>query len=149
MNPKTSIPDKCREVHHIVLESLVPGEEPSKAEIFFRDPAIMGFETEKIFTDACSFLVCANVETITPEGVPNMPLVMTHMARDVEGGCELRSRFWLGYQILAGKGKCLLPEGLQIPLPLVASLLRHNFFEYINLSDILANVYAEEKDNWE
>lgn len=148
LNPETSIADKCREVHHTVLESLVPGEEPSKIEIFFRDPALMGFDAEKIFTDACSFLVTANVEIVTPEGVPNMPVVMLHTARDVEGGCEMRTRFWLGYQTIDGVGKCLLPPGFEIPLPLVASLLSHNFFEFTNLGEILPSVYAEEKDNW-
>ena len=148
LDPATSIPDKCREVHHTVRESLVPGEAPSTIRIFFRDPAVMGFETDKIFTRHCSSLVCSNVEIVTPGDAPNMPVVMTHMTRDVEGGCELRSRFWLGYQILDGIGTCLLPEGAEIPLPVVTNLLRHNFFEFTNLAEILPRVYAEEKDNW-
>ena len=149
LDPEISIQDKCREIHHTVAESLIPGEEPSTIKIFFREPGIMGFDTEKISEDdRCSALVCSNVEIVTPDGVPNMPVVMTHMARNVDGGCELRSRFWLGYQIVDGVGKCMLPDGMEIPLPLVTSLLQHNFFEFTNLAEILPNVYAEEKNNW-
>lgn len=148
LDPNVSIADKCREVHHTVLESLVIGDEPGEIEISFRDPALMGFDTDKIFTDACSFLVCANVEIITPEGIPNIPVVMLHTARDMDGGCEMRTRFWLGYQIIDGVGKCLLPSEVKLPEPLVASLLGHNFYEFTNLAEILPSVYAEEKDNW-
>lgn len=77
-----------------------------------------------------------------------MPIVMTHMARDTADGCELRSRFWLGYNIIDGEATLLLPPGVQIPEPLVVDLLSHNFFEYANLAQLLSKVYAEEKDNW-
>lgn len=148
LDPQTSIPDKCREVVHGVLESLVPGEEPDQINIHFRKPSAMGFDESKIFTDQCSFLVCANVELVTPEGVPNMPMVMTHMARDIEGGCELRSRFWFGYQVIDGEGKYLLPSNAEIPLTVVEQLLGHNFLEFSNLARILPRVYEEEKNNW-
>ncbi len=148
-DPSISNADKCREIHHTVKESLIPGDEPTEIEIFFRKPSVMGFEEKQIFTDHCSFLVCANVEIVTPEGVPNMPVVMTHMSRDIADGCELRSRFWLGYQIQEGNGVYLLPENMDIPLPLVTNLLQHNFFEFTNLAEILKSVYSEEKNNWE
>jgi subtilisin family serine protease len=31
------------------------------------------------------------------------PVIMCHFLRPVEGGCELRTRFWFGYSIIGGK----------------------------------------------
>lgn len=148
LDPQTSVADKCREVDHLVTESLVAGDDPVQILIHFKDPANLGYDKAKIFTDACSFMVCANCEILGPGGV-KMPIVMTHISRDTEGGCELRSRFWMGYHIIDGKGVKLLPEGMTFPEPIVAQLLAHNFAEYTNLAAILPKVYAEEKDNWE
>ena len=146
-DPDVSIADKCYDVDHLVTESLVMGEEPTKLLIGFKNPASMGYDTSKIFTDACSFLVCANVWIDGPDG-SKAPVVMTHMARDIEGGCELRSRFWLGYQIIDGKAKKMIPDGMVFPEIIVSNLLGHNFAEFTNLAAILPSVYAEEKDNW-
>lgn len=100
-----------------------------------------------IFADACSFLVCANV-LILPEDGSKIPVVMTHMARDIEGGCELRSRFWMGYQIIDKKAQKMIPDGVVFPENVVAELLGHNFAEFTNLAAILPQVYAEENDRW-
>lgn len=148
LNPDVSIADKCYDVDHLVTESLVMGTEPVKLLIGFKNPASMGYDTSKIFTDACSFLVCANV-LILPEYGSKIPVVMTHMARDIEGGCELRSRFWMGYQIIDGKEQKMIPDGMVFPEPVVADLLGHNFAEFTNLAAILPEVYAQEKDHWE
>lgn len=146
-DPYVSIADKCYDVDHLVTESLVMGTEPMKLLIGFRNPASMGYDTSKIFTDACSFLVCANVLILVDENT-KIPVVMTHMARDIEGGCELRSRFWMGYQIIDGKAQKMIPDGMVFPEPVVAELLGHNFAEFTNLAAILPEVYSEEKDNW-
>lgn len=138
---------KCQGVDHIVLESLIPGTDPATLIIGFRDPVELGYDGSKIGTEACSFIVTANVQICTPDG--NFPVVMLHMARDVEGGCELRSRFWFGYQIEDGKGICKAPADLIEQLkPALEALQRHNFFEFTQLADILPALYAEEKDRW-
>lgn len=147
LSPDVSIPEKCYDVDHLVTESLVMGIDPVKLLIGFRNPASMGYDTSKIFTDKCSFLVCANV-LILPEDGSKIPVVMTHMARNIEGGCELRSRFWMGYQIIDGVPKKMIPDGMVFPEPVVADLLGHNFAEFTNLAAILPEVYAEEKDSW-
>ena len=147
LDPNVSIADKCYDVDHLVTESLVMGEAPVKILIGFKNPAGMGYDTDKIFTDACSFLVCANVLIMGDDG-SKVPVVMTHMARDIEGGCELRSRFWLGYQIIDGVAKKMIPDGMVFPEPIVAQLLGHNFAEFTNLAAILPDVYAEEKERW-
>lgn len=81
--------------------------------------------------------------------LPNMPVVMMHMAVDTEDGCELRSRFWMGYKIENGVGKRYgFPEFLLKKLKgIFEKLLAHNFYEYTNLGVILPQLYAEEKDN--
>lgn len=147
LDPNVSIADKCYDVDHLVTESLVMGTEPMKLLIQFKNPKYMGYDTTKIFTDACSFLVCSNVLILLEDGT-KIPVVMTHMARDVEGGCELRSRFWMGYQIFDGEAKKMIPDTMVFPEEVVAQLLGHNFAEFTNLAAILPSVYAEEKDNW-
>ena len=150
LDPNTSIPDKCRNVHHKVLESLKAGEKPSTIHIYFADPADLGYDKSRIFTEDCSFFVCANAHIVTPAILPNMPVVMTHMAVDTEDGCELRSRFWMGYKIENGVAKRGgFPEFLLKKLTgIFEKLLAHNFYEYTNLGAILPQVYAEEKNNW-
>lgn len=75
-----------------------------------------------------------------------MNVIMMHMARDTADGCELRSRFWMGY---TKEGKVKLPFFLKpIVKKKMVALLGHNFAEYTNLGAILPEVYAQEKDNW-
>ncbi len=147
LDPATPIPQKCYDVLHVVTESLVMGDAPVPLYLWFSDPAKLGYDASKIFTEACSFMVCANVEIKTPMG--HLPVVMTHMARDIEGGCELRTRFWMGYNIINGQAQYLMPGGASFPQKVCEELLSHNFNEFTNLSVLLPQVYAEEKDNWE
>lgn len=149
LDPNTTLLQKCQGVTHYVDESLIPGTEPGLLKIAFTDPAILGYDASKIGTEACSFIVTANVEIITPEGVPNFPVVMLHMARNNDEGCELRSRFWMGYQIEDGKGVLKAdPEVIEGLKPIIENLQQHNFFEFTNLADILPQLYAEEHENW-
>ena len=149
LDPNTTLLQKCQGVTHYVDESLIPGTEPGLLKIAFTDPEIFGYDVSKIGTEACSFIVTANVEIITPEGVPNFPVVMLHTARDIENGCELRSRFWMGYQIENGKGVLKAdPAVIEELKPIIENLQQHNFYEFTNLADILPELYAEEKDNW-
>ncbi|MFX1508632.1 MAG: DAPG hydrolase family protein, partial [Promethearchaeota archaeon] len=80
--------------------------------------------------------------------VPDVPVVMTHFLRPVEGGSELRSRFWFGWQIIDGEPVKCIPDGFKIPAIGPVSLLKHNVKEFTNLACILPDIYAEEKDNW-
>ncbi len=69
------------------------------------------------------------------------PAVMFHSVREIEGGVEFRSRFWLGYHFIGGKPVKLLPDGIQIPLPVVRGLAFHNVEEYSHLAAILPRLY--------
>lgn len=142
-DPEISDLEKCQDVLHVVQESLIMGEDPATLFLYFKKPEDVGYDAEKIGTDACSFFVCANVEIQTPLG--RVPIFMTHMARDFAEGCELRSRFWMGYNVIDGKAEYLMPQGREFPLILAKQLLGHNFNEFTNLTEVLPLVYAEEK----
>ncbi len=74
--------------------------------------------------------------------------VMCHFVREIEGGIELRTRFWTGYHIMGGNPVLLLKEGEVQPLEFAKGLLAHNMHEFANLADLLPRIYPEEKDNW-
>lgn len=74
---------------------------------------------------------------------------MTHFLRPVEGGSQLQSMFWFGYQIIDGKAVKCIPDGVTIPKEGPMCLLNHNVKEFSNLAKILPELYAQEKDHWE
>lgn len=145
-NPNLPLREKCCNVLHVVEESLVMGEPPATLFLNFKDPKDVGYDAEQIGTESCSFMVCANVEIQSPMG--RIPIFMTHMTRDLKDGCELRSRFWMGYNIIDSKAEYLMPGGMEFPMEMAKQLLGHNFNEFTNLAEILPDVYKEEKDNW-
>ena len=63
-------------VHH-VLEDIGPG--PDELVLEFRYPHELGYEEEKVGTDACAALICANGHGPVPgQGVA---AIMTHFVR--------------------------------------------------------------------
>ncbi len=134
---------------HNVWESLDSSAPAGLLQIRFKRPGEMGYDESKIDTPACNALVCANCSTIGNDQIPDVPVVMTHFLRPVEGGSELRSRFWLGWQIINGEAVMCIPDGISVPAEVPKTLLGHNVKEFTNLAAILPSIYAEEKDNWE
>ena len=116
--------------------------------ICFKRPGELGYDESKIGTDACNALICANACIVGSDEAPDTPVVMTHFLRPAEGGSVLRSRFWIGYQILDGKAVKLLPDGARVPDIAPICLLTHNVKEFSNLTKILPSIYKEEKDHW-
>lgn len=117
-------------------------------KISFKKPSEFGYKMNEIGTEKCNALVCANVQIVGDDETPDIPVVMTHFLRPVEGGSELRSRFWFGYQIIDGVVVKAIPDGVKIPSIGPVSLLNHNVKEFSNLAKILPAIYEEEKDNW-
>jgi hypothetical protein len=75
--------------------------------------------------------------------------VMTHFVRAIESGVELRTRFWIGYQIDVNKKPVkVLPEGVIIPEFVPKALINHCAKEFAHLAKILAPLYEEEKLNF-
>lgn len=113
----------------------------------FKSPAEYGFDTEKLYNEIGGTMICANGHSKLP-GVPGVFTVMIHYMRPCDGGCELRTRFWGGYQIIKGKVievQRLDPDGSSF---IAMKLLQHNIKEFNNLASFLPEIYAEEKDNW-
>ena len=133
-------------VHHIWEDIGLGGNDLLRLE--FKRPREIGYDESKIDTEACNALICANCRTIGSVDRPDAPVVMTHFLRPCEGGSELRSRFWFGWQIENGEPVKKIPDGFVVPKIAPIMLLKHNVIEFTNLAAILPSVYAEEKDNW-
>ncbi len=129
---------------HEILEDIGAG--PDELVLDFKFPSEMGYPEELVGTQRCASMMCANGHG--PEPGKGVAAVMTHMIREIEGGIELRSRFWIGYQILNGMTMKLIPRGESVPMEVVKGLFAHNLKEFTHLAAILPLVYAEEKDNF-
>ena len=135
-------------VHHIWEDIGLPGG-AGMLVISFEEPGKLGYDISRIDTDECNALVCANVKIVGDDETPDIPVVMTHFLRPVEGGSQLQSMFWFGYQIIDGKAVKCIPDGVTIPKEGPMCLLNHNVKEFSNLAKILPELYAQEKDHWE
>lgn len=129
---------------HLVLEDVGGG--PSEILLEFERPDTMGYDLSVIGSEVCSSMMCANGHGVVPGKGP--AAVMTHMIREVPGGVELRSRFWIGYQIIEGRPVKVVPEGITVPEEVIKGLFAHNLKEFTQLAHILPKVYAEEKDHF-
>ena len=131
---------------HTVQESI--GGPPDEIVIMFQDPKEMGFDVSKVGKEGVDFLICANALL----GPMKMPVVMTEVAKKINGVMTFQARFWVGYHIIDGEPKCLAPVTKLIPESecdmIAKGLLAHNVKEFSNLNKVLPKVYAEEKDNW-
>lgn len=146
LDPDLTYKEKLWDTTHVILEDTGMG--PDHIIINFKYPGDCGFNAELIGTEACSSIVCGRG---VGKGQPPMatpPTFMTHFVREIEGGIELRSRFWMGWTCQNGKDIKALPDGMRFPEMAVMSLAMHNVKEFTNLAAILPSLYAEEKDNW-
>lgn len=122
------------------------GNGPEDLVVEFKMPSEMGYDESQIGTDVCSTLMCANIHG--PEAGVGMPMVMTLMAREVEGGLEVRTRIWMGYQLLWGMTMKQIVKGESVPMESVKGLFYQNVKKYNHLATILPLIYEEEKDNF-
>lgn len=123
-------------VTHTVVEDTGAG--PLPLNINFKSPEEMGFDMNALRNSKVLSIICANGDTA----------VMVHSIREIPNGVELRSRFWLGYNIVDRKLVKLIPDGVKIPQEVPEGLIRHNVKEFSNLAKILPSLYEEEKDNY-
>lgn len=142
LDPNIPLKEKTWGATHTVVEAI--GETPDEITIMFKNPTDMGLDASKIGTKEIPFLVCANGLM----GPMKIPSVLVEAAMPMDGGLEFRARFWMGYQVIDGKPKYLLPPDVVLPDDAGMGLLAHNLKEFPNLAKILPSVYAEEKDNW-
>ena len=132
LDKSLSMKERYWDTVHDVFEDV--GNGPQPVLINFRNPVDVGFDPEKL-KDFKGTIVCAGNE--------KSPTIMVHFIRPVEGGCELRSRFWIGYSAIDGKPVKTLPDGIKLPLAPVKALLTHNIKEFTHLAAILPKLYEE------
>jgi phloretin hydrolase len=136
---------KFRHVIHHVTENVGMGVE--HVDIHFLRPEEMGFDMSRFKAPAVGTMVGGfgfSVIEHQPPGVPPAPAIMCHFIREVDGGIEWRTRFWMGYTILDGKPVCLLPPGVRIPEEAPYGLANHNVHEYGRFKALLPLIYAEQ-----
>jgi len=78
--------------------------------------------------------------------VPEAPrgcAFMCHIIRDVPGGVEWRTRFWMGYRLQNRKPGFVVPPGEKVPTEAIKGLALHNVHEYANYTVMLPKIYRE------
>lgn len=144
LDPSVPMREKTWGTVHRVLEDIGGG--PEEVILNFQYPHVFGYNEEKIGTPACATMMCANGHGPVPgQGVA---AIMTHMVREIEGGIELRSRFWIGYGLMDGRIVKFVPDGISVPDFIPMGLFAHNLKEFGHLAAILPSLYAEEKNNF-
>ncbi|MGB9903545.1 MAG: DAPG hydrolase family protein [Desulfotomaculales bacterium] len=119
----------------IVYEDVGTG--PMELFISFLSPEDFGYEMDRFRAPNVLTAVSANLGL----NEPKTPLAtFTHFAREIPGGIELRSRFWLGWNIV---NRQPVRVAGTIPLELARGLAYHCTKEYTNLAAILPKVYEE------
>lgn len=147
MDWENKAPGEIYGASHLVHEYI--GGEMGKLRIQFVEP-------QEFFgrnpNDENTFVLCARV------GLLEQPINVTrmcHIIRNVEGGSEMRSRFWLGHvsvrdanQEVASPanviGNSWLNRWLQLDDALADSLSRHATEEMAFLAELLPQLYERE-----
>ncbi len=142
LDPKVPIEEKIYGRVHQVIEDT--GNGPEDIQIAFMRPQAMGLNIEGT---PVKWIVAANGMSIARATGIKAPAVMFHSIREIEGGVEFRSRFWLGYHFIEGKPVKLIPEGIRIPLEAMKGLAYHNVEEYSHLATILPRLYQSYGPN--
>jgi len=146
LDPNRMITEKFQGLTHHVVEDVGIG--PENIYISFMTPENFGFDMTRFKAPNVGTLIAANgisIAVSAPKGTPKAPAVMCHFIREIPGGVEFRSRFWIGYHIVNKKAEFLLPPGVRIPEAFPKSLALHNVYEYTNLASFLPELYAEQK----
>jgi hypothetical protein len=109
--------------------------------ISFMSPEDYGYDMDQFRAPNVLTAVSANLGLMEPR----TPLAtFSHVAREIPGGLELRSRFWLGWHITDRKPVRVADS---VPFELVKGLAHHCPKEYANLAAILPKVYEENVGN--
>lgn len=140
LNPKTPILEKFQGCTHYVIEDA--GNGPEDIQIYFMTPEELGFDSN-VLSSRGATVVGGNGISQSCSGGPKAPAIMLHLFREVPGGVESRSRFWMGYHMIDKKPCKLIPDEVQLPIQAPMGLAFHNVEEYSNLAAILPSLYKE------
>lgn len=136
LNPSLSRKEKLWGVEHNVIEDL--GFGPERLHINFMSPGQLGFSINRFKEPYVSSVIGGNVNFG----------VMCHFIRKIQYGIEVRSRFWIGYQIINRKPVKILPEGVQSSKEVAKRLALCTINKYSKLAKLLPLIYYEERSRW-
>ena len=140
LDPNTTMLEKFQDCTHHVIEDA--GNGPEDIEISFLKTEDLGFDMDT-FNSKSLVVVAGNGISQARAGGPKAPAIMIHLFREVPGGIESRSRFWMGYHMIDKRPVKLLPDEIQIPIQAPMGLAFHSVEEYSNLAAILPSLYKE------
>lgn len=135
LDPNLSYREKLWHTRHDITEAF--GPVPKDVVVPFIPPYEMGFDREKFENFDGTIIAMASDDVRTTS---------CHFVRPVEGGVELRSRFWFGWCLK--NGEIVRYDEPPIPEMVPKGLLAHNIKEFTNLAWLLPRLFAEEKDNF-
>lgn len=124
----------------IVVEDVGGGS--VELHIHFMSPADFGYDMGLFEREKVPVAVNSNTSSAIFGG--KSVISFSHVVREIEGGIELRSRFWIGWII---QDKKPVRAGQNLPAGMLEEIARglayHCPKEYYNLAAILPQVYAE------
>ena len=144
-DPATPLGDKYTDVAHFVVEDTGGGLE--SIVIRFLKVRDMGFDMDKFRASPTLEIVggYGTSEFREREAGFKASAVMMHTMREIDGGIEFRTRFWMGARLVEGRAMNVTPPWVRIPIEAPMGLAFHNVVEYSNLAAILPEIYAEYK----
>jgi phloretin hydrolase len=114
--------------------------------IYFCGPEELGFDMSRFHAPNVAAMY-GGYGLDTPANAPawaiRAPAIMCHFIREIPGGIEFRTRFWMGCTLIDGKPVHMLPYGIKVPVEAIQGLAQHNVEEYSNLREILPEIYKE------
>jgi len=121
--------------HNIIEWDPTSGMPMLALEANFISPREFGFDMERFKSPAVATVLCCS-----KAGARHFPKErMCHFLREVPGGCELRTRFWISSRELAD-GSVTGPLEEE-----VRALCYHNASEFHNLASFLPDLYREQE----
>jgi hypothetical protein len=149
LNSDTPLKKRYQGITHYVLED-TGGPSVEKIAISFMSPEQVGFSMKRFKSPNVGTLIAANGSSKMlnpPPGIPDQksPAFMMHFIREIPGGVEFRTRFWMGYHILDKKPYYCLPRTARLPEIVAKGLAMHNVLEYTNLASFLPKIYKEQE----
>ena len=134
LDASLSLRERYWNTTHIVREGLLDGDDPYPVEIQFVPPERVGFDPERLSVFPGTIIA-------TPG-----PVMMIHFVRPIDGGSELRTRFWMGY-VSTPDGVVHVPD-FPRDVNLCRALLCHGVKEFTHLAEILPELYRKYRDDF-
>jgi hypothetical protein len=144
LDPNVPIKDKIYGRTDHVVEDVGTGAED--IFIFFCHPSELGFDMDRFHAPNVAAMYGGygldSAVGAEPWAV-RAPAIMCHFIREISGGIEFRTRFWMGYTLINRKPVMMLPYGIKVPEVAVQGLAEHNVREYTNLRNLLPGIHSE------